>query len=306
MRISTSTIFSEGIARISDIQNKQIKLQEQLASGKKFSSPKDSPIEAARALELSYIKEVNSNYSNVRKAAESSLSQYEVNLDRVTDHILSAQSQLVASGNGTLSDNERTFIATDLQNIMDGLVGLANTQDATGKYLYSGYQSRTQSYELNAGTGNLDYQGSSGKTLEYEVAPNVNMGVTFDGQEVFQNGTDMFAELQDIISLLNTPVTNATDEAALNTGREQAIGAMKSVLDNVLNVRAKIGGRLNELESLNKGGEAADVQYAKSLSQIQDLDYAAALSEYSKTEIMLEAAQKSYTTTTRLSLFNFL
>lgn len=306
MRISTSNMFSEGIARISSIQNQQIKLQEQLASQKKFTSPKDAPIEAARALEVSYLKEVNLNYANVRKTAESNLSVLEGNLNSVTNHILAAQSQLVASGNGALSDNERGFIASDLQNILDGLVGLANTQDASGKYLYSGYQSATKTYEYNGGTGRYDYQGSSNKTFKIEVAPNVEMGVSFDGEQVFQNGTDVFAELQDMITLLNTPVTDATTEAALNAGREQAIGAMKSVLDNVSNVRAIVGGRLNEIEELNTAGEALDVQYATSLSDIQDLDIAKALSEFAKTEVMLEAAQKTYTSTTKLSLFNYL
>lgn len=306
MRVSTNNMFNEGIARISSVQNQQIKLQEQLSTGKKFTSPKDAPIEAARALEISYLKEVNSNYANVRKTAETSLSVLEGNLDSVTNNILSAQSKLVASGNGALSDNEREFLASDLRNILEGLVGLANTQDASGKYLYSGYQTSTQAYQYNAGTSSYDYQGSTGKNIAIEVAPNVDMEVTFDGQQVFQNGTDIFAELQDMITLLETPVTNATEAAALNAGREQAIGAMKAGLDNVLNVRATVGGRLNQIEELNKSGEALDVQYATSLSDIQDLDYAKALSEYSKTEVMLEAAQKTFTSTVKLSLFNYL
>lgn len=306
MRVSTNNLFNEGIARISSVQNQQVKLQEQLSSGKKFTSPKDAPIEAARALEISYLQEVNNNYAHVRKTAETNLSVLEGNLESVTNNILSAQSLLVASGNGALGDNERAFLASDLRNILEGLVGLANTQDASGKYLYSGYQTATQAYQYNTGTNTYDYQGSTGKTIEIEVAPNVNMGVSFDGQQVFQNGTDVFAELQNMVTLLETPVTNAADEAALNAGREQAIGAMKSALDNVLNVRAVVGGRLNQIEELNKTGEALDVQYATSLSDIQDLDYAKALSEYTKTEVMLEAAQKTYTQTVRLSLFNYL
>lgn len=305
MRISTNTIYTEGISRISDIQSEQVKLQSQIATGKKFNTASEAPIEAARALELSTHKHVNDTYGDVRKIAENSLTLAEGNLSSITDHILSAQSQLIGAGNGALSDNERGYIARELQNTLESLVGIANTQDSSGKYLFSGYSTNVQPFTLNTGTGRYEYQGDT-NDVEVEVAPNTNIGVSFDGAEVFQNGTDVFAELQDMIALLNTPITDATTRTAYDNGLENAIGKMKNYLTETLNVRATVGGRLNQIESLNVSGSATDLQYQTALSDLQDLDYAQALSQYTKTEIMLEAAQKTFTSTAKLSLFDYI
>ncbi len=81
---------------------------------------------------------------------------------------------------------------------------------------------------------------------------------------------------------------------------------MKTSVDNVLNARASVGAKLNELDSLNLAGQDRDLQYDKALSNLQDLDYAAAVSDLSKNQTIMDAAQKSFVATTKLSLFNFI
>jgi flagellar hook-associated protein 3 FlgL len=48
------------------------------------------------------------------------------------------------------------------------------------------------------------------------------------------------------------------------------------------------------------------LQYSKSLSDLEDLDYTAALSDLAKQQTIMEAAQKSFVATTGLSLFKFI
>lgn len=306
MRLSTNTFYSQGINRIQSIQSDQVKLQNQLSTGKRFSSPQEDPIAAARALELQTNMKVNDDYAYVRKTAESNLTILEGNLSGVTDHLLAAKSKLISAGNGSLSDNERNFIAADLQSTLDGLIGLANAQDASGKYLYAGFRSDTKPFELNGVTGDYDFVGDSSNSINVEVGSNTPMAINAAGDEVFQNGTDTFGELQDIINLLKTPITDDATQATFNAGLTTAIGGLTESLNNVLNVRASVGGRLNQLENLNTAGDALDVQYQTSLSDIQDLDYAAALSEFTKTQTMLEAAQKTFSSTAKMSLFDYM
>jgi len=132
------------------------------------------------------------------------------------------------------------------------------------------------------------------------------MVVNATGDDVFKaGGNDVFATLQNLITLLNTPLTPA-NQAAFSTGIATGLSSMRQGLDNVLTVRAGIGSRLNELDQLDISGSDLDLQYSKSLSEIQDLDYAAALSDLSKNQTIMEAAQKSFVATTNLSLFNFI
>jgi flagellar hook-associated protein 3 FlgL len=79
-----------------------------------------------------------------------------------------------------------------------------------------------------------------------------------------------------------------------------------NAMENILRVRASVGSRLNEIDSLTNSGEDLQIQYKSSLSELQDLDYAEAISQLSKTQIQLEAAQISFKQISQLSLFSIL
>lgn len=304
MRISTNTIYQSGINKISTLQSDQVKLQGQIATGKRFATPADDPVAAARALEISHNKEVNNTFADVRTVAKTNLEGLEANLTNITNLLVSAQSSLVAAGNGAYSNLQRSFAATELKNSLDALVGLANTKDSYGNYLYAGFRTDTQPFVATA--AGASYAGDANTQL-LQVDAQRQMAVTVPGSEVFQaGGNDVFATLTDIVNLLNTPITDAASQAAFSAGLATAINGMQTSVDNVLNVRASIGARLNELDSLDVAGQNKDFQYAKSLSEIQDLDYASALSDLAKNQTIMEAAQKSFVSTTQLSLFDFI
>lgn len=309
MRISTNTVFQSGISKISDIQSQQSLLQQKISTGRRILTPSDDPVASARALELTYAQGVNSKFTDTRKTAETRLSLLESNLTGVTNLMVSAQSSLVAAGNGVLSNQERGFIAAELNHSLQELLGFANTSDASGNFLYAGFKTSTQPFVPNA-TG-ATYAGDSNLQL-LQVDSQRQLAVNVTGDNVFlakgpTNGpNDVFATLSNIITLLNTPITNAATQATFAAGLGVAIKNMQGSLDNVLNVRADIGGALNELDALTLAGNDRDLQYSKSISELQDLDYALALSDLSKQQTIMEAAQKSFVTTTSLSLFKFM
>lgn len=303
MRISTNTIYQSGISKISNLQSEQFKLMQQISTGQRIASPSDDPVASARALEVSHAKSINSKFADTRQTAQLKLNTLESNLTSVTNMMISVKSAMVSAGNSTYSDLERGFIASELKTTLDGLVGLANTRDAAGNYLYAGFETDTAPFVANA-TG-AAYVGDTNKQM-LQVDGQRQMAVNATGDEVFQaGGNDIFATLQNLVTLLNTPLTPA-NQAAFSTGIATGLTSIQQGLDNVLTVRASIGTRLNELDQLDVSGSDLELQYSKSLSEIQDLDYAAALSDLSKNQTIMEAAQKSFVATTSLSLFNFI
>jgi flagellar hook-associated protein 3 FlgL len=304
MRISTNTIYQSGISRINNLQSDQAKLQEQISTGRRISSPSDDPVAAARALEISSAKSANSKFADTRQTAQLKLNTLESNLTSVTNLLVSAQSSLVAAGNATLSDTERGFIGSELKGSLEALIGLANTQDASGNYLYAGFKTSTVPFVASA-TG-ANYAGDSNQQL-LQVDTQRQMAVNVTGDNLFQaNGNDVFAALNDIVTLLKTPITNAATQATYSAGLATAIDKLKGSVENVLNVRADVGSKLNEIDSLDTAGSDRALQYSKSLSNIQDTDYASALSDLAKQQTIMEAAQKSFVQLTSLSLFKLL
>jgi flagellar hook-associated protein 3 FlgL len=63
---------------------------------------------------------------------------------------------------------------------------------------------------------------------------------------------------------------------------------------------------MNEIDSLASLNESLGVQYQQTLSGLQDLDYAKAITDLTRKLTDLQAAQQSYAKMSQLSLFNYL
>ena len=306
MRISTQLIFETASNRMSDLQNRLQKTQEQIGSGRRILSPADDPVAATRALDITQSQSINSQYGVNRQYAKNTLGQVEGTLAGVTELMQDVKDAIITAGNGTLSDSQRGFMATELNGRLQQLLGLANSRDAAGNYLFSGFQSNTPAFVQTA-TG-ATYQGDLGQQ-KLQVDATRQMAVSSPGSTVFQGGLppggaeDVFKTLTDLVNLLNTPWYRGADWHGLAT----ASANMDSALDNVLTVRASVGANLQELDALDNVGEDRDLQYSKVLSELQDLDYtqadhpafAAASRTRSRTKIVCEDIRS-------LSLFNFI
>ena len=74
----------------------------------------------------------------------------------------------------------------------------------------------------------------------------------------------------------------------------------------VLEVRAKVGARLNVIDSQKDTNQDLSFLATENLSRIEDLDLAEAITKLSQIRLSLEAAQQSYIKIQSLSLFNYL
>jgi len=304
MRISTSTIYQQGAARISDVQTSLVKTQQQLSTGRRILTPADDPVAAARALDVTQSQSVNAQYAINRQAAVSSLTSVDSTLASVTSVLQDAKTLTVSAGNGVLSNSDRSNLATQLSSSLDQLLALANTTDGIGNYLFSGYQSGTQPFTKTA--IGAQYNGDQGQR-QVQVDSSRQMAVSDSGQAIFQgNHQDIFKTLTDLVTLLQTPVVTAADATNLTAGLSTANGNIDQSLNNVLTVRASVGSRLKELDALDSAGSSRDIQYSQTLSQLQDVDYAKAISQLTQQQTTLQAAQQSFVKIAGLSLFNYL
>ncbi|MBT9540519.1 flagellar hook-associated protein FlgL [Thiobacillus sp.] len=299
MRISTQQMFEIGSTRLVDLQSRLQKTQEQIASGRRILSPSDDPIAATRVLDVTQSQTVNKQYGVNRQYATNNLSQVEVTLGGVTELMQTIKETITTARNVKLGDSERAFMASELDGRLQQLLGLANTRDSAGNYVFSGFQSHTQPFVQTA-TG-ANYQGDLGQQ-KIQVDATRQMAVSTPGSIVFQSGgQDIFATLTDLVTLLNTPGT-----AGLTVGLDSADADMDIALDRVLTVRASVGANLQELEALDNVGSDRDLQYKQLLSELQDLDYTQAITQLTQQQVALEATQKTFAKTSSLSLFNFM
>jgi flagellar hook-associated protein 3 FlgL len=185
MRIASSTLYQLGLSGINAQQNSLLNVQQQLATGRSILRPSDDPVGATRAVNVSLALATNSQFSTSRKQANSDLGLEENALQSVTTTIQNIQSLVVAAGNGTLSDADRASIATQLQSNYDQLLGLANSDDGNGQFLFGGTKTGSAPFTVSS-TGGISYVGDTGaKQLQVDISR--QMATTDNGLGVFQS-----------------------------------------------------------------------------------------------------------------------
>ncbi|SFN17807.1 flagellar hook-associated protein FlgL [Variovorax sp. OV329] len=403
MRISTQTFYDQGQSAMGSQQLALFRIQQKVATGRNILSPSDDPVGAARALNVSQSLSEGSQYAASRTQAMGLLSREDDTLQSVATVLQNVKAQIVAAGNGTMSDADRASLATTIQSQLDQLVGMANTDDGNGQFLFAGFKSTNAPFAAQAG-GGYQYLGDQGQRLmQVDVAR--QMPATDDGRSIFLSvqggagyvtsapssntgtgvfsavgvtdataadygkdfsisfaggnytvqtketppttvatgaytagspisfggvqisvtgapadgdsfdvstarnaGTDVFAAMEQLVTALRQPLEGGGDKAradllnALSTANVKITNAH----DNVLTVRSSVGSRMNELDQLDSDGEARKLIDKSYLSEIEDLDYYSALSEFTQRQTSLQAAQQTFVSLSGLALFKYL
>jgi flagellar hook-associated protein 3 FlgL len=400
MRISTSQIFQSGSRSLIDGQGNLYKIQNQLGTSRKFLTAADDPIAASQVLLHSQSLAVNTQHAENQANAEAQLALEEDRLQSIVNSVQYIKEKVVAGANSTYTDDQREYFAQELQSQFDFLLGVANSTDANGYYLFSGYQGHTQPFQRQA-SGLVEYVGDDGQRL-LQVTTSRQIPVSDSGRDIFQsitgnstftlgatsgnNGTgvigggavnnintwsghdyeitftsatsyditdttsgtlvgsgltytpgaainnipgisfsidgdpatgdtfsvepsteqSVFTTLQNLITAFSTDITSASASAEVRNTLNAGMLNLDRFLENVSSVQASIGTRRAELASLTNVSEALDLHYKERISDLEDLDYAEAISTFIQQQTQLEAAQSSFAKITTLNLFNYL
>ncbi|MGH8136660.1 MAG: flagellar hook-associated protein FlgL [Steroidobacteraceae bacterium] len=112
-----------------------------------------------------------------------------------------------------------------------------------------------------------------------------------------------FSTLSNLVTTLSsTTLSSAQIATQIGGALEQIDGAITNLND----VSASAGARLNSITSSQSTAQTVQTNLQTSISQLSDVDYAAAITRLNTEELSLQAAQQSYASIARLSLFNYL
>lgn len=183
MRITTQMLYQSSLARLSEQQNSLLQTQNEIATGRRVTTPSDDPVAAAQIVGVAAADARASQFKTNRSHAESALGLQESVLTGVGAIIQDAQTAVIAAGNATWTDSERKVLATELRGRLSELVGLANTVDTDGQAIFGGYDGARQPFVVSG--GEVRYQGDAGSRA-IQVAEGRQIPVTTSGQTVFE------------------------------------------------------------------------------------------------------------------------
>lgn len=186
MRISTKMMFDSGAQNQLSLQADLYKLQNQLSTGRKILTPADDPVAAAQALVVSQRQSINQQFMDNQGAAESLLAEQESRLASISDLLVAVKERLVQAGNGSYSDGDRKILAAEIRERYDELLGLANSTDSMGNYVFSGSRGNTRPFDVSGSPGarTITYSGDDGRR-QLQVSSRRIMDVSESGKDVF-------------------------------------------------------------------------------------------------------------------------
>jgi flagellar hook-associated protein 3 FlgL len=143
----------------------------------------------------------------------------------------------------------------------------------------------------------VTYQGDQGER-QVEVAPGHYVPSNVPGDQVFLEGPNLF----DTLVHLRDNILAGDAAAISNT----SLAEVRAAHDQVLNTQARIGARINRLESLSDRLEGQRVEQRAELSDLEDADIVQTAVDLQSSELALEAAMSGAARVLQPSLLDYL
>ena len=170
--------------------------------------------------------------------------------------------------------------------------------------LPAGGDSYALSQYVEATPYNEDGQSISFNGIQTEIKGSVAGGDSFSLKA--SDEKSIFATIQSAIDTLRIPGTSDSANATRDTGFSMSLSEIDGALDNITAVRSSVGARLNTIDNQNSSILDLNLLTTSTLSTLEDLDMAAAISEYQQQYSMLEVTQQTFVQLQQLSLFSLI
>lgn len=267
-------------------------LQAKLSSGKSINKASDDPAGAAHSLKL------RSDYSAAVQQQRNAddgvgwLSTIDSALTSATAALRQARDLTVQGGNsGALSQSSREALAQEIEGVRDAMLDFANT-----KYLNRSVFAGTSNAATAFDAATYTYNGSTGSSVERQVAADTTIRADSPGGSVFGTGTGSVFALLDTI---------ASD---LRAGNDVSghLNEIDTHMQNMLGEVASVGARYSRM--LDAQNETADrqVKLKGQLSAIEDVDLASVIVEMQMQEVAYQGALGATAKVLQPTLLDFL
>lgn len=197
MRISTNLQFTQSLNALLARQAESFKTQLQLSTGQKINTAAQDPVGAGSIVQLDRARAELERFGANSNVLANRLNLAEVALTSTGDRLLGVRELAVQGFNGSQSPESRSAIADELEQQLEALFALANSDDGSGRYLFAGSQG--SAVPFNLGPGGVVYAGDQVQR-RVDVSPSLSVADVAPGSEIFlrvPTGNGTFAARPD-------------------------------------------------------------------------------------------------------------
>ena len=297
MRIAFNTFPNSLTSQLAALTAQQNRLQNQAATGKRFSQLEEDPAAMRQVLDLqtqdSQIAQYRHNIASLQTQATSSY-----NAMSGLQKLSARAGEIATLADGTRSPQELSNYATEVNQLIQQGVQLMNST-SQGSYLFGGTQNNQPPFvattDANSNVTGVTYQGNDsvpaaeiagGATVSVQV-PGANTSGTGPGGLITdsRNGADFFNHLialRDHLLAGDTTAISSQDSPALTKDE-----------DNITSQIASNGLIQSHLATADSLASTQSLSVKQMVSNASDADLATTLTKLSATQTAYQAALQS-------------
>ena len=297
MRVTNTIMYDAIKLRLGRITEELKKANTIVASGKRILKLSDDPVGLTQGLgiqsTLAGIEQMGRNIT----LGKSWLAASESVMSQVQDVISEAKALSVQMANGTVGAAERQSAAGTVQNMLEEMISLANTE-VNGRYVFAGFETDTTPFSLES-DNSVTYHGDN-NAFTVKIGKDATVQVGSDGEAVFGTSgqpDDLFRALNDLKTALENNDTS---------GIQAGMSDLDSRFDQVSSKISDIGSKMLRMEMKESIFQDLDLTSTERLSTIVAADITEAILDLRAKEVAYQAALSSASKMLQMSLLDYM
>lgn len=264
------------------------KLQNELSSGRRVSTPGDDPAAAASSMALRSQRRADEQYLRNSDDAAGRLNMADNALTQMSDRVRKVRELLIQSGNGALGDSDKAAIAAEINAIKGEVKDLYNTR-WMNRPVFGGTNASDVAVDPDSGT----YVGN-----DAAIMTRISREATI---RTDVKGTDVAAD--SLPALLDQISANITSNpSALSAD----LGALDGARDKILQALGDVGARAARVEATKNSVDSERLDFTSRISENEEIDLPLTIMNLESQKVAYQAALGAASKIMQSSLVDFL
>lgn len=293
-------------------------IQQKIAAGKNISNPSDDPVGLTRVLDLSNTLRTDTRYGRNVQNAIAEVNTTDTVMGNMVDLIHRAQELTTQAANFTNNQDGRNAIALEIDQIVNQLVQLGNT-DIGGRYIFGGFATDSPPYSrvgddiIFSGTpSSQNWQRSVEISRGVQLSTNVNGDDLLGNAQVTAAGPPLPVTFSAGSKGLFKTMIELKQDLQAGTAPNQLteirlrLDELTTDLNTVLGKQSIIGSVSNRLELSQGRIDERQAIFTQQYASIQDVNLPAAVANLNSQQNLMEASLGVTARVLQTSLLSFL
>lgn len=306
-RVATNTQAQYMLQQIMQSENNLNKTQAQVASGESATTYEGIGDQTAALQAAQSAANRTSGYQAATQSALNQVNQQDTQLTQLSN----LANQLRQDVTEAAGQGDGSGLMDQVSSIYSEIVGVLNSQDSNGNYIYGGGNnstppvSATDLTQLGALSSSSDAFTNGSVTNSVRTSDNTTVQV---GQTASGIASSLMSTIKSIVDFNNGSTGNfsTTLTSAQSTFLTSAISSAKSAASDVNDVAAQNGENYTQLNDALSNQKSLSTMYSGFVSNIADVNMGQAVANLNQDQVALQAAMEVTSQLGKISLLNYL